>query len=47
MKKHNIISNNSSLIKLLYSSYLPKILNCAFDINLFQVLARISHQTQG
>ncbi len=40
MKKHNIISNNSNLMKLLYNSYLPKVLNCALDINLFEVLAQ-------
>lgn len=36
------ISNNSSLVRLLYSSYLPKILNSAIDIDLFRTLSEKS-----
>lgn len=40
MKKRKTISNNSNLLRLLYNSYLPKVVNCAIDINLFDVLAQ-------
>ena len=39
MTTPDIQSNNSYLMKLLYQSYLPKIINCAIEINIFETLS--------
>ncbi|MGD9157121.1 MAG: methyltransferase dimerization domain-containing protein [Desulfobacteraceae bacterium] len=40
MTTNRIQSNNSDIMKLLYQSYLPRILNCAIEINVFEVLSQ-------
>ena len=40
MTTYSIQSNNSSLMRLLYQSYLPKIINCAIEIDTFETLSQ-------
>ena len=40
MTTNFIQSNNSALMSLLYQSYLPGIINCAIDIDIFEVLSQ-------
>jgi hypothetical protein len=39
MTTPGIRSNNSGLMRLLYQSYLPKIINCAIEIDIFETLS--------
>ena len=39
MTKPGIQSNNSGLMRLLYQSYLPRIINCAIEIEIFETLS--------
>jgi hypothetical protein len=40
MTTYSIQSNSSDLMRLLYQSYLPKIINCASEINVFETLSQ-------
>ena len=40
MTTNFIQSNNSGIMKLLYQSYLPGIINCAIEINVFEALSQ-------